>query len=181
MGGPAMANWLQRRLRARGLVPRLSETERIALEAGDVWVDGDIFSGRLHLDKLLEEPYPELSSREVVFLEGPVEELCDMVDDWRLWRERQLPRIVWNTLREHCFFGLNIPAEYGGLGFSALGQRTVFGKLTSRSADRNCGSEFAFPSFSRPWARKAEAVVSACTCALPFWLTGSLAGRAGGA
>ena len=128
-----MATWLQRRLQARGLVPRMSETERIALAAGDVWIDGDLFSGRLRLDELLDEPYPELTPEEAAFLDGPVEELCNMVDDWRLWRERRLPRIVWNHLREHGFFGLGIPPEYGGLGFSALGQSTVFGKLTSRS------------------------------------------------
>ena len=128
-----MATWLQRRLQARGLVPRMSETERIALAAGDVWLDGDLFSGRLRLDQVLDEPYPELSPAEAAFLDGPVEELCDMVDDWRLWRERQLPRIVWSHLREHGFFGLGIPPEYGGLGFSALGQSTVFGKLASRS------------------------------------------------
>ncbi len=133
MVGPAMATWLQRRLLARGLVPRMSETERIALAAGDVWVDGALFSGRPRLGELLEEPWPELSPREIAFLDGPVQELCDLVDDWRLWRERQLPRIVWNHLREHGFFGLAIPPEYGGLGFSALGQSTVFGKLTSRS------------------------------------------------
>ena len=128
-----MARWLQRRLRAAGLVPRMSETERIALEAGDVWVDAALFSGRLRLHELLEEPWPELTAEEVAFLDGPVEELCNMVDDWRLWRERRLPRIVWNHLREHRFFGLAIPPEYGGLGFSALAQSTVFGKLTSRS------------------------------------------------
>jgi acyl-CoA dehydrogenase len=111
----------------------MSETERIALAAGDVWVDGDLFSGRPRLGRLLDEPYPELSPREIAFLDGPVEVLCNMVDDWRLWRERRLPRIVWNHLREHGFFGLNIPPEYGGLGFSALGLSTVFGKLTSRS------------------------------------------------
>jgi acyl-CoA dehydrogenase len=133
MDDPAMARWLQRRLQARGLVPRMSESERIALAAGDVWVDGDLFSGHPRLAGLLDEPYPELSPAEVAFLEGPVEELCAMVDDWRLWRERQLPRIVWNHLREHGFFGLAIPPDYGGLGFSALGQSTVFGKLTSRS------------------------------------------------
>ncbi len=128
-----MSGWLQRYLIRRGLAPRMSETERIALEAGDVWVDGDLFSGRPRLERLLAEPYPELSAREVAFLEGPVEELCGMVDDWRLWRERQLPRIVWNHLREHGFFGLSIPREYGGLEFSALGMSTVFGKLTSCS------------------------------------------------
>ncbi|MFQ5349446.1 MAG: acyl-CoA dehydrogenase family protein, partial [Thermoanaerobaculia bacterium] len=111
----------------------MSDSERIALEAGDVWLDSDLFSGRLRIAEVLEEPYPELSEDEAAFLDGPVEELCDMVDDWRLWRERQPPRIVWNFLREHGFFGLNIPPEYGGLGFSALGQSAVFGKLTSRS------------------------------------------------
>jgi acyl-CoA dehydrogenase len=111
----------------------MSDTERIALAAGDVWVDGELFAGRPRLERLLDEPYPELAPREREFLDGPVEELCGMVDDWRLWRERRLPRIVWSHLREHGFFGLNVPREYGGLGFSALGLSAIFGKLTSRS------------------------------------------------
>lgn len=116
------------------LVPRMSETEREALEAGDVWVDGEIFSGRPDLSRLASEPYPALSAEERAFLDGPVEEVCRMVNDWELHRTRELPEAVWAFLRRERFFGLVIPKEHGGLGFSALAASAVFGKLATRSA-----------------------------------------------
>src|SRR3954462_8784460 len=73
------------------LLPRISDTEREALEAGTVWVDGEFFSGRPDFRRMLAEPYPELSQRERAFLDGPVEEVCRMVDPWELNRRRDLP------------------------------------------------------------------------------------------
>src|SRR3954449_2180952 len=119
--------------RSRNLVPRMSETEREALEAGTVWVDGELFSGRPDFRRMLAEPYPELTARERAFLDGPVEEVCRMVDPWELNRRRDLPAEVWAFLKRERFFGLNIPEEFGGLAFSALGCSSVFGKLASRS------------------------------------------------
>jgi len=119
--------------RRRGLVPRISETERQALEAGTVWVDGELFSGRPDLRRLLAEPYPQLTDRARAFLDGPVEVVCSMVDEWELARTRELPAEVWRYLKEQRFFGLAIPEAYGGLGFSALALSTIFGKLASRS------------------------------------------------
>jgi acyl-CoA dehydrogenase len=112
----------------------MSETERAALEAGDVWVDGEIFSGRPDLRRLASEPWPELTAEERAFLDGPVEEVCRMVDDHALHRTRRLPDEVWAVLRRRGFFGLVIPKEHGGLGFSALAASAVFGKLATRSA-----------------------------------------------
>jgi acyl-CoA dehydrogenase len=115
----------------------MSETERAALEAGDVWVDGEVFSGRPDLRRLASVPYPPegaLTPAERAFLDGPVEEVCRMVDDWELQHARELPEEVWAYLKHHGFFGLAIPVEYGGLGFSALAASTVFGKLATRSA-----------------------------------------------
>ena len=128
-----MSSWLIRTARRKGLIPRISETERQALEAGTVWVDGELFSGRPDFRRMLAEPYPELTPRERAFLDGPVEEACRKVDEWRLWQTRELPEEVWRFLKEHRFFGLAIPEAYGGHGFSALAQSTIFGKLASRS------------------------------------------------
>ena len=128
-----MFGWLLKQAQRRGLVPAMSATEREALEAGDVWIDGDLFSGRPDLKRLLAEPWPELTPEERAFLEGPVEALCARVDDRELWRTRELPEEIWSTLRRDGFFGLAIPREWGGLGFSALGCSTVYGKLASRS------------------------------------------------
>src|SRR5918996_1184132 len=124
---------LLRLARSRNLIPRLSETERQALEAGTVWVDGELFSGRPDFRRMLAEPWPELTARERAFLDGPVEEVCRMVDTWELAKTRELPPAVWRTLKEQRFFGLAIPEAYGGHGFSALALSTIFGKLASRS------------------------------------------------
>ncbi|HET9209267.1 MAG TPA: acyl-CoA dehydrogenase [Thermoanaerobaculia bacterium] len=119
--------------RTRGLLPRISDTEREALEAGTVWVDGEFFSGRPDFRRMLAEPYPSLTERERAFLDGPVEEACRMVEPWELNRRRELPPEVWAFLKRERFFGLTIPEEFGGLAFSGLACSSIFGKLASRS------------------------------------------------
>lgn len=126
---PSLLNFLER----RGLLPRLSETERQALAAGTVWLDGEIFSGRPNLRRILAEPYPELSAEEQAFLDGPVEEVCRLANPWEIARSRTIPETIWSFLRQHRFFGLSIPPAWGGLGFSPLAAGAVFGKLASRS------------------------------------------------
>lgn len=117
----------------RGQVPQMSDTERVALEAGDVWIDGELFSGRPDFRRILAEPYPDLTEAERAFLDGPVEEVCRKTDPEDIARTRRLPEEVWELLREHRFFGLGFPEEHGGHGFSALAQSAVFGKLATRS------------------------------------------------
>ncbi|MDY7095551.1 MAG: acyl-CoA dehydrogenase [Acidobacteriota bacterium] len=117
----------------RRRLPRMSPTEAAALEAGTVWVEGEFFSGRPDFRRMLAEAYPKLTERERAFLEGPVVEVCRLVDPWRVRREKRLPEEVWEVLRRERFFGLLIPEEHGGHGFSNLCASAVFGKLTSRS------------------------------------------------
>jgi acyl-CoA dehydrogenase len=126
-------SFLLRIAKSRGLLPRVSDTEREALEAGTVWVDGELFSGRPDFRRILSEPYPELTERERAFLDGPVEEACRRVDPWELSRRRELSSEVWDFLKKERFFGLTIPEEYGGHAFSALACSSIFGKLASRS------------------------------------------------
>lgn len=111
----------------------MSSTEREALDAGTVWIEGSLFAGRPDWDRIVADPWPELTAEERAFLDGPVERACAMVDEWALSKTRALPEPVWAFLREERFFGLAIPRKYGGLEFSSLACSTIFGKLASRS------------------------------------------------
>ncbi len=114
-----------------GLLPAISDTERVALDAGKVWVEGELFSGRPDWARIRETPYPNLSSEEQEFLDGPVQELCDLVDDWKVWTDRQFPDEAWQLMRREKIFGMIIPTRYGGLGFSAMANSAVVAKLQS--------------------------------------------------
>ncbi len=120
---------LLRALRSKKLVPAMSDTERAALEAGDVWIDGELFSGRPRFETMLKEPYPSLTEAERAFLEGPVEEVCALVDRQQVEKTKELSEETWTALRKHRFFGLALPVEHGGHGFSSLALSTIFGKL----------------------------------------------------
>lgn len=114
-------------------LPTISDTERDAIEAGTVWVDGELFSGRPDFERLLSEDYPELTPREQAFLDGPVERVCRMTEDWDVMQRLDLPPETWEYLKNERFFGMIIPEEYGGLGFSAAANSAVITKLASRS------------------------------------------------
>src|SRR5471032_2074350 len=120
---------------ARGVLPSMSDTEREALEAGDVWWDADLFTGDPDWSKLLANAPAALTDEEAAFLHGPVEELCKMLDDWKInWEWRDLPPPVWNFIRKNKFFGMIIPKSHGGLAFSAYAHSQVIRKISSRSA-----------------------------------------------
>ena len=112
------------------ILPRISDTERQALEAGSVWIDGEFFSGNPDFQSMMAEAYPALSSEEQAFLDGPVEELLHRVDSWKLRNTRRIDDDTWSFLREKGFFGLIIPKEYGGSGFSTLGRSSVMMKTS---------------------------------------------------
>jgi acyl-CoA dehydrogenase len=115
------------------MLPVLSDTEREALDAGTVWWDGDLFSGSPRWTRLFDFRTGQLSAKEQAFLDGPVEELCAMVDDWQVTQDGDLPPAVWEHLKKHRFFGMIIPEAHGGLGFSALAHSAVITKVGSRS------------------------------------------------
>ena len=115
------------------VLPRLGETERIALEAGTVWWDGDLFGGMPDWNKLLAFEAPPLSADEHAFLAGPVDELCRRLDDWDIYQRRDLPPEIWEFIKRERFFGMIIPKGFGGLGFSALAHSRVVTRLSSRS------------------------------------------------
>ena len=118
----------------RKILPPISQTEQEALDAGTVWWEAELFGGRPDWNKLLAFPKPKLEAEEKAFLDGPVEELCAMLDEWQItWELHDLPPHVWQFIKDQGFFGMIIPREYGGLGFSALAHSEVVMKISSRS------------------------------------------------
>ncbi len=116
------------------VMPPMSETEREALEAGSVWWDAELFGGRPRWQQLQALAAPRLTPEEQAFLDGPAEDLCRRLDDWDITHERRdLSPQIWDFIKSRRFFGMIVPREYGGLGFSAQAHSAVVMKLASRS------------------------------------------------
>jgi acyl-CoA dehydrogenase len=116
------------------ILPQVSQTEQEALDAGSIWWDADLFSGKPDWSKMLAYPVPKLSAEEQAFVDGPVEELCGMLSEWDTTHERMdLTPEVWKFIREKGFLAMIIPKSYGGLGFSAFAHSEVVTKISTRS------------------------------------------------
>jgi len=115
----------------RKVLPAMSNTEREALESGTTWWDAELFSGRPQWRKLLQHPKPSLSAEEQAFLDGPVEQLCQMLDQWQIGQDQDLPPEAWAFIRKNRFLAMIIAKEYGGLEFSAQGNAAVVSKISS--------------------------------------------------
>jgi len=115
------------------LMPKISQTEQVALDAGTVWIEKEFFSGRPDFKRIFSEPYSELTSEEKSFLANETEVACSMCNVWQESQKRDLSPELLEYLKNNKFFGMIIPQKYGGLGFSALAHSAVVSKLSSRS------------------------------------------------
>ncbi|GGO76866.1 acyl-CoA dehydrogenase [Marinobacterium nitratireducens] len=140
MSTNALSRWRRRYIsgpllrRVRKLMPPISQTEREALEAGGLWWDAELLSGKPDWQRLLDSGPTRLSDTEQAFIDGPVEQLCAMIDDWQIsFEKRAVPDEIWDFLAARGFFGMIIPPSYGGLGFSAQAHSEVVARVASRS------------------------------------------------
>ncbi|MGY6660905.1 MAG: acyl-CoA dehydrogenase [Glycocaulis sp.] len=117
-----------------GVMPEMSDTEAEAIEAGTVWWDAQIMSGRPDWSYLHALETGQLTEAEQAFIDGPVQRLCALLDDWRIESElHDLPRPVWDMMIREGFLAMIIPTEYGGKGFSALAHSEVVRTIATRS------------------------------------------------
>lgn len=117
----------------RKLMPAMSATEKAALESGTVGWEGDLFSGMPDWEKFRDMPLAELTEEEREFMDGPVERICQLVDNWKISQEMEVPQAIWDLFKSERFFGMIIPKIYGGKEFSGLGHAQVILKLASAS------------------------------------------------
>lgn len=125
-----LMNWMK----ANKILPQISDTERQALEAGKVWIDGGFFAGKPDFKKILAENYNKLPAEEQAFLDGPVEELCRMVDRYDIGRTKRIPEEILEFIKKSGMMGFLIPKQYGGKQFSTLGISTILAKIGPVSA-----------------------------------------------
>ncbi len=115
-------------------VPLMNQTEKDAIAAGDIWWEAELFKGDPDWNKLLGIPLAKLNAEEKSFLDNQVATFCSMLDDWKIVHENyDLDQKAWDYLKQEKFFGMIIPKEYGGLGFSAMAHSSVVAKIASRS------------------------------------------------
>ncbi|KAA1171408.1 acyl-CoA dehydrogenase [Marinobacter salinexigens] len=127
-------SWLTPRIFAtfKKVAPRVSDTEKVALEAGTVGWDGELFSGRPDWHNLLINRNTGLTEEEQAFVDNQCTQAISMCNAWDLAVERaDLPGELWDFLKKERFFGMIIPKEYGGLEFSAKAQTAVLQKLAA--------------------------------------------------
>jgi len=118
----------------KGIMPEMSRTEKEAIDAGTTWFEAELFRGSPDWKKLHNYPQPRLSAEEQAFLNGPVEEVCRLTDDWHTTHERaDLSPEVWQYLKDNKFFAMIIKKQYGGLEFCAYAQSRVLQKLSGVS------------------------------------------------
>jgi len=133
----------------RRMLPTMSATEQVALDAGTVGWEGELFAGKPNWQLLKKQPYLELTVEEQAFVDGPVEELCDMLNQWEITHnDADLNPETWDFIKRNRFLGMIIPKEYGGLGFSAMAHRAVLQKISSISSV--AGSHVAVPNSLGP-------------------------------
>lgn len=115
-------------------LPKISRTEQEALDGGNVWWDAELFSGKPNWSRLRDISLTSFTDEEQAFIDGPVETLCALLNDWEITHEKlDLPEEVWRFIKENKFLGMIIPKEYGGLGFSAHAHSEVVMKVSGRS------------------------------------------------
>lgn len=116
------------------MMPPIGDTEREAIEAGATWFEAELFGGRPDWDDFSKVNFTQLTEEEQSFLDNEVQELCAMLDEWKIYHEhKDLPEEVWDYLKANGFFSLIIPKEYGGRDFSAYAQSRTMSKIATRS------------------------------------------------
>lgn len=120
--------------RIKETIPKISQTEKEAIDAGECGFEKQILQGKPKWRELHMQQYAQLTKEEQSFVAGPVNELLLMLNDWEIMQNSgDLPEPIWEFIKANGFLGMIIPKEYGGLGFSTMAIGQIFTNLYARS------------------------------------------------
>ena len=71
-------------------------------------------------------------------MDEKVNKLCSLVDDWEYWESRDISPEAMEFIKKEKFFGMIIPEDFGGLGFSALAHSEVVCKVSNPLNPTGC-------------------------------------------
>jgi acyl-CoA dehydrogenase len=115
------------------ILPKISATEKAALNSGTVSIDGDIFSGYVDVNKLVSKYDAKLKDDEKDFLSNQTDKLCEMIDNDKIEKTQDLTLDTWNYIKQNKFMGLVIHKKYNGLEFSHHAHSLIVEKIASRN------------------------------------------------
>ena len=112
----------------RKILPQISRPSATRSTPAPSWWDADLFTGKPDWEKLLAVPAkprsPPRSRRSSTARSRSCARMLRRLGDHATSRTT-CRREVWQFLKDKGFFGMIIPKEYGGLGFSALAHSAV--------------------------------------------------------
>lgn len=117
----------------KGIIPKISATEKAALNSGSVSIDGDIFKGDLDINKIVNKYNVSLTAEEKYFIDNQTNSLCKLIDNQYVERNQNLSNTTWKYIKENKFMGLVIPKKYYGMGFGAHAHSLIVEKIASKN------------------------------------------------
>jgi acyl-CoA dehydrogenase len=115
------------------ILPKISETEKAALNSGSVSIDGDIFNGNLDISRIVSKYKISLKDEEKAFLNKETNELCNMINNDEIEKNQNLSNDTWDYIRKNNFMGLVIPKQFNGKGFSPHAHSLIVEKIAGRN------------------------------------------------
>lgn len=89
------------------------------------------------MKKLVDTYQPKLTPEEEAYINNETNGLCAVINDDEVTSKRDFSKEAWDYMRDNKFFGLKIPKEWGGLGFSTQAVSVILAKLAVHCVDAN--------------------------------------------
>ena len=119
---------------SKKFVPRISETESVALNSGTISIEQLFFKGKFDKKHLMHYyPYPQLleSSKH---LHDSVQTFCENIDDYSIYQTKKIPQSIFDEINKNKLLGMIIPKEYGGLQLNHHEQSQIVQKISTASS-----------------------------------------------
>jgi len=111
----------------KGIIPKISETEIIALKSGGVSIDREIFKGKVNYSKL----YKPFLIRENDEMKAETNEILNTVGTENIYPNKNIHLSIMKKLGNYGFLSMIIDKKYNGNRLSIASQSKILSKFSS--------------------------------------------------